>query len=329
MLATFLKKNWFLFGIFAALGIGSLLPNFGTAINKGSIVSTSLVVLLFFISGLRLPSESILSGLKDFKLHIYIQTFIFIFMPLFFFITAIPFRNTLDGSLVIGMYALACLPTTISSCIIFTQIAEGNVAATMFNAALANTVGPLISPLLLSLLLRSTGKPLPLSILLNTLQNLALKMLLPIVAGQIIRYFAKQRIDRAKRPLGVLCNIFILFILFFAFAKTAREPEFFANLKLMPIPFLYLAVAHLVLLFASYQGTRLLKVPKDGAISVLFTAPQKTLAMGVPLLTTFFSDSPEILGIALLPLLFYHPWQLLIAGLLPRFIEKIPEKRAN
>ena len=53
-----------------------------------------------------------------------------------------------------------------------------------------------------------------------------------------------------------------------------------------------------------------------GIVTVLYAAPQKTLAMGAPLLTTYFAGDPETLGLALIPLLFYHPWQLLVAGML-------------
>ena len=42
--------------------------------------------------------------------------------------------------------------------------------------------------------------------------------------------------------------------------------------------------------------------------------PQKTLAVGIPLLSTYFAHDPELLAVAILPLLFYHPWQLMIAG---------------
>jgi len=91
----------------------------------------------------------------------------------------------------------------------------------------------------------------------------------------------------------------------------------------MIVPFVYLAAAYLVLLAASFLGARALNFSGDSIISVLFTAPQKTLAMGVPLLSTFFAANPEILGIALLPLIFYHPWQLFIAGFLPRLTEKL------
>jgi predicted Na+-dependent transporter len=56
----------------------------------------------------------------------------------------------------------------------------------------------------------------------------------------------------------------------------------------------------------------------DGAdtIAAVFVAPQKTIAMGIPLLTTYFAGDPQTLALAIVPLLFYHPWQLLVAGLL-------------
>jgi predicted Na+-dependent transporter len=79
-------------------------------------------------------------------------------------------------------------------------------------------------------------------------------------------------------------------------------------------PFAYLAAAHLALLALAYGGARALRLSPQNTISVLYVAPQKTLAAGAPLLSTYFAASPEILGVALLPLLFYHAWQLLVAG---------------
>jgi len=59
-----------------------------------------------------------------------------------------------------------------------------------------------------------------------------------------------------------------------------------------------------------------LRFPRENLISAMFAAPQKTLSLGVPLISAYFARSPQTLGLALLPLLLYHPWQLLIAGLL-------------
>jgi predicted Na+-dependent transporter len=78
----------------------------------------------------------------------------------------------------------------------------------------------------------------------------------------------------------------------------------------------YLAVSHLILVALSYFGAVLLRISHEDRVSVLYAAPQKTLAMGVPLLSLYFSGNLELLGVAILPLLFYHPFQLLTAGVI-------------
>lgn len=322
----FFSKNWFLIGVVLALIAGFLIPDLGVALNRGSVASNILIVLLFLISGLKLPSESIRSGLKRVKLHALIQGFIFLVIPAYFFLTARLFSNALDGTLLVGFYALACLPTTISSCIIFTQSGEGNVVATMFNAAFANVAGVFISPLLLSLLMQSSGAGLPAAELLGILRSLTLKMLLPILIGQLGRRFVHDWVGRHKKRLSAASNIFILFILFFAFAKTASNPEFVGQLDELALPFAYLAISHIVLLGLAWTGARIFGFDRADRVSVLFTAPQKTLAMGVPLLTTFFGSQASVLGGALLPLVFYHPWQLLVAGVVLRLLARQPRE---
>jgi sodium/bile acid cotransporter 7 len=311
---AFLQKNWFFFGILAALVLGFFLSDLEGVLNPRSITRNTLIVLLFLISGFTLPSEAIVGGLKELRLHLFVQLFIFLFAPAFFVLTSLPFRGLWDPELLIGIYALSCLPTTISSCIVFTQVSGGNVMGTMFNAALANLVGVVLSPLLLSLLMRETGRPLPVSELLSILGDLGLLMLLPIAAGQILRRILCRVANAHKRRLSVASSLFILLIVFFSFARTAQNPEFMGNLRSMLAPFGYLAVAHLALLGLAYAGARALRFSPQSTVSVLYAAPQKTLAVGAPLLSAYFTGSPELLGVALLPLLFYHVWQLVVAG---------------
>lgn len=323
-MTSFLKKNWFIFGIVTALVLGFLVPEVGIFLNTNSVFSTVLIVLLFLIAGFKLPSETIKIGMKDLRVHILIQLFVFVVSPGILFLTSLPFRGVMDGRLAIGIYALACLPTTISSCIVFTQISGGNVVATIFNAALANVIGVILSPVILSLMLQSTGGPLPFSELLDILRGLALKMLLPIAVGQVARKYARGFAKRLSKPLGTLSSTFILMIVFFAFSKTAGNPDFRENVSALLLPFAIIGVAHLVLLSASYLSARALRLSTENTISVLFAAPQKTLAMGAPLIGTFFLNDPETLGIALLPLIFYHAFQLFIAGFLPKLTSKLP-----
>ena len=322
---SFLSKNWFIIGILTSLLLGFLIPKVGIVLNTDSIFSTVLIVLLFLISGFKLPTEAIKAGMKDIRVHVLIQLFIFVVFPGLIYLTAFPFRDVMDGKLIVGLYALACLPTTVSSCIVFTQVAGGNVVATMFNASLANVAGVLISPLILSLLIQSTGAPLPLSELLGILQELALKMLLPIIAGQVMRRYAGKLVKKTGKVLGTVSSVFMLLIVFFSFSKTSGNEVFREHAGSLVLPFIYLAGVHLTLLTAGYLIAKALRFGKENTISVLYAAPQKTLAMGVPLIGTFFADNPEIMGIALLPLIFYHAFQLFVAGFIPRLTAKLPQ----
>jgi len=312
---AWLRKNWFILGIVVSLVTGYLLANQAEALNPAGWTNRIIVFLLFLITGLTLPSNRIRQDLSSPKLHVLIQIFIFIIAPALFLTAAPLFRNAMDGQLLIGIFALSVLPTTVSSCIVFTQSARGNTVAAVFNASLANTVGIFLSPLLLSLLLSSTGRGLPMEQLLSTLRGLAVNMLVPIVIGQLVRIKVREFADRHRKKFGVVSNCLILIVVVLAFSRAAANPLFSRYATELPWVLVYLAGVHLTLVGLVLLATKLLRFPLPDRISAMFVAPQKTLALGAPLLTIYFSGQ-EILGVALLPLIFYHPFQLLIAGFL-------------
>jgi sodium/bile acid cotransporter 7 len=320
---VWLRKNWFLVGIVVALVTGYLLSGSADRLNPAGWTNRIIVIVLFLITGLTLPSDRIRQDLASPKLHLFVQAVMFVVAPALF-LTAIPlFRDTMDGRLLVGILGLAVLPTTVSSCIVFTQSAGGNTVAAVFNSALANTAGIFLSPLLLSLLLSRSGAALPTGQLLVTLRSLALYMLVPIAAGQIGRIWLRERIERHKTKLGIASSTLILMVVVLAFSRTASNPEFRRVFRELPWLFVYLACAHFVLVGFVLGATRLLGFTVRDRITAMFVAPQKTLALGAPLLTIYFSG-PEVAGIALLPLIFYHPFQLIAAS----FLKELPLVRS-
>lgn len=318
---AWVRKNWFLLGLVVAMVTGFLLAERGQLLNPHGSTNRVIVLILFLITGLKLPSDRIKQDLATPRLHIFLQLFIFVLVPLYF-LTAIPlFRNAMDGQLLVGIFALAVLPTAVSSCIVFTQSSGGNVVAAVFNSSLANTAGIFVSPLLLSLLLSSSGRALPISQLLDTLQSLALNMLVPIVVGQLARIWLREWATTNSKRLGVVSNALILLVVVFAFARTGANPDVAEYASDLIGPFFYLTGSHLILLALAYAGARLLRFEREDIITTLFVAPEKTLALGAPLLTIFFAGQ-EILGVALLPLVIYHPWQLFVAGILVGRIQR-------
>jgi sodium/bile acid cotransporter 7 len=315
MLLGLLKKYWFLLGILVAGTLGTLLPQAASLLNPRSLATNGIVVVLFVITGLSLPTDTIWKGIRDARLHLYLQLFIFVVTPAYFLGTLALLRGVLPETFNLGILALACLPTTVSSCIVFTQSAGGNAVGAMFSATLANSLGVLISPLLLSFVLKGAHRALPPSEVARILLNLGLTILIPFAVGQLIRLlFARGFASRRRAELGVVSNCLILVIIFFAFGKSARGGLFRDSALDLLLPLSYLALSHLLLMLASYAGARLLRLSAENRIAALFVAPQKTVAMGLPLLSAYFASSPDILAAAILPLLFYHAFQLLVAG---------------
>lgn len=326
---NFLKKQWFIVVMCVMILGGALLPSWGSKLNPDKITTTTLVIALFFLSGLSLPTETLKEGMKDIRLHVFIQVFIYIVCPLYFMLTAFPFNDVMDGRLIVGIYALACLPTTVSSCIVFTQLAGGNTIGTVFNASLSNLAGIFISPLLLTLFLKGSGNPLPMEETMRIFQDLVIKMLIPFAIGQGLHIGFKKFAVTYKNVFGIISSCFVLTIIFFGVSRSVENASFQTYWQQLLLPFVYLAVSHIILLFLAFNGARLIGLKRENIISTIYAAPQKTLAMGIPLLSTYFANQPEILGIAILPILFYHPWQLFIAGLLKnsKYINKrLPQK---
>jgi sodium/bile acid cotransporter 7 len=312
---SWIRKNWFLLGILCALVAGYFLAGRAESLNPGGWTNRIVILVLFLITGLTLPSDRIRQDLATPRLHVLIQLFIFVIGPALFLTAGLFFQDTMDGKLLTGIYALAVLPTTVSSCIVFTQAAGGNTVAAVFNASFANTVGIFISPLLLSLLLSNSGRGLPAGQLLGTLRDLALNMLLPIAVGQLVRIPVRAWIDRNRKKFGIASNALILVVVVLAFSRTASNPDFARYAGELPWALAYLAAVHILLVIMVRGASSLLRLSREDRITAMFVAPQKTLALGAPLLTLYFSGQ-DTLGVALLPLIFYHPFQLLVAGVL-------------
>jgi sodium/bile acid cotransporter 7 len=324
---AFFKRNWFVFGIVGAVASGLLVPSIGLALDKGGGLSAGSVVAIFVVLGLALPSEEIRLGVRNFRVHLLLHVFIFVVAPAYFVLTSGWLRPAMDGRLLPGIYALAVLPTTVSSCIVLTQMARGNVTTAIFNAVLTNMAGVFISPLLLTLLLRGAGRPLPADQVIAIFLSLAAKVLLPFAVGQVLRLRLHAFATRHRTALSSTSGALILVVVFAAFCKAAGNESLRANVAHLPVPLAYLAGSNILLMALAYLMARLLRLAPADVVAVAFTAPQKTIAVGVPLITTYFASQPDLLGIALLPILFYHPWQLVTAGLAKGFLT-LPEPLA-
>lgn len=136
-------------------------------------------------------------------------TSILLVTPLLGFVfVELPFNPSEFG---IGLAVFAAMPSTISSGVVLTQAAKGNVALALLFSVVSNMASVVSSSLWVSAFLSSggTGSTLdPLDLLLR----LTLTILVPIIAGKIIRSLS-SRLRRLLKDCKNLLKVTTSFLL--------------------------------------------------------------------------------------------------------------------
>jgi solute carrier family 10 (sodium/bile acid cotransporter), member 7 len=305
-------RNWFLLGLAAAGALAWLFPEWGARGGplRPEWTGKGGVALIFLMQGLAMTPAALRSGATRWKLHTATQIFVFVGFPVAVIALDALFGNMIQPELRMGFLFLAVLPTTVSTCVVFTTVAGGNTAAALFNSALSNVAGVVITPIWAAALLSARGEAMPLGPLIG---EIALLLIAPIAVGQALRPFVRRYWEPDRKLLSVLSNAIILFIVFAAFASSALSGAFEA---VSPLALLFLAggagALFIAATAAAVGGARLLGFGPGDAKVLLFCGPQKTLAAGAPMAQVLFAGHAS-LGLILLPVIAYHAIQL-VAG---------------
>ena len=108
----------------------------------------------------------------------------------------------------------------------------------------------------------------------------------------------------------------ILFIVYAAFCESVKSRVWERYGLILTIEVLAVVVSlFTVISLVAYCASRWAKLDLPDLIAVYFCSMKKTLAMGVPLAMLIFGASSDI-SLILLPIMFYHPLQLLVNGVL-------------
>jgi sodium/bile acid cotransporter 7 len=321
MSSNWFIRNWFLIGLFLSVLLAWIVPQGGAT---GGWLPTEWmtrigVVGIFFFQGVTLVSEQALKGLVRWRLHLLIQVYIFLVTPLLAIAFSAIASRTLTSDIAIGFVFLGALPTTISSALVFTTLARGNVTLALFNTTLSNVVGVILTPLWISIFVRAQGEVLALG---SVFLEIALLIVLPMVVGQVMRPRLHRWADANKELFSVLSRYIVLFIVYTSFCNSVVS-GFWSELGLaVSLGSLILVTVYFgavtLLVFIGIRGARL--APAD-ASAVMFCASQKTLSAGVPIAKIVFASNPAV-GLILLPVMLYHPVQLLVGGFMVEWYKK-------
>jgi sodium/bile acid cotransporter 7 len=295
--------------------LATLFPVSGDAAGQLGVVATAAIVVLFFLHGIRLPREHMVTALGHWRLHLVILATTFVVFPLLGLALASAFPNLLPRPLWVGMLFLCALPSTVQSSIAFTSMARGNVAGTVASAAASNLIGIALTPVLIGLLAHAQSENG--SVSFAGVWKIVLQLLLPFALGHLLRPWLGHWAARQRSLLSYIDRATIVLAVYSAFSAAVIAGIW----QQVPIPRLLILAALCAgmltaILLITRGAARLLGFSPEDEISLVFCGSQKSLVSGVPMARVLFAG--PAMGAAILPVMIFHQMQLMTCAWLAR-----------
>jgi solute carrier family 10 (sodium/bile acid cotransporter), member 7 len=307
-----IKAHWFAMGLGLVflMTIGDIT---GTVARAGAILRSHhgpdvVIVFIFFCSGLMLDAGQARSGTTDFKGLVLALALIFIVSPA---VAAGFGLLPLSREIIIGIFLVAAMPTTLSSGVVMTGASGGNMAHALLITISANCLSVLTIPVVLSGLLSIVGHSTVVTFAkLPVMIKIAYCVLIPLTAGSMARYFFRSAVIRMGRRLSILNQLFILCIVWMSLSQSRGVILANGNMtgSILGVVFSF----HLILMMLALLTVSRFGIEPGRKESVVFMGVQKTLPLSVILQVSLFPD----LGMVLVVCVVHHVVHLMMDGLL-------------
>lgn len=317
-----IKIDKFVLFIIVVIGVAYLFPHWGSKESQIPLktISTLGISLIFFFYGLKLSPDKLKAGLKNWKLHVVVQTTTFLIFPLIV-LAFHPFIKTQEQEILwLAFFFLAALPSTVSSSVVMVSIAKGNIPAAIFNASISGIIGILLTPIWMGLFINGTQSDYDFS---EIYIKLISQIILPAVLGVILqRYWGKFALKHSGK-ITLFDKSIILLIIFRSFSESFDE-HIFSSVSLSDLLFLFIAVLFLFFNVFSLTGyiAKKLSFNREDQITAQFCGTKKSLVHGTVFSAILFGNMTTI-GIILLPLMLFHAIQILIISIIASKIGRL------
>ena len=316
-----IKVDKFVLGIILAIVLAYFFP--GLASKRSPVpldtISGIGISLIFFFYGLKLNPEKIKQGLKNWRLHILVQAFVFLFFPLIVLAFYPLFGSGPYFNIWLAFLFMASLPSTVSSAVVMVSIAKGNIPAAIFNASISGLIGIVVTPLWMGLFLEGQSGDFS---LMEVYTSLIVQILLPVVLGLLLHRFLGGFATRYSSYLSLFDKLVILLIIYKSFVHSF-EDGVFESVALEQLTLIYAGV--LFLFFVVYyiigRVSRTLRFSTEDTITAQFCGTKKSLVHGTVFSSILFPASFSV-GIILLPLMLFHVTQIFIISIVASKMSK-------
>ena len=248
--------------------------------------------------------------MRQWKLHLLVLATTFLIFPVLGLAarTLVPSVLTID--LYNGLLFLCLVPSTVQSSIAFTSIARGHVSAAIVSASLSNILGVVLTPLLVVLLMQTSGAP---RVDGTAIRDIVLQLLLPFAMGQLLRPLIADWLAQHTLLTKAVDRGSILLVVYTAFSigMTAHIWSSVDPWQLVAVAVVSTVLLALVLAITVATG-RLARLDRGDAIVLLFCGSKKSLASGLPMALVLFPATG--VGLIMLPLMIFHQIQLMVCS---------------
>lgn len=311
------KPDGFLVAMLSAVALAALYPDPGVSggVLHMDVLTSAGIALVFFLHGADLSLESLKVGVKNWRLHIFVQAATYVLFPLIGLAAVAALRGLVPFDLLLGFFYLCALSSTISSSVALTGMAKGNVPGAIFNATLSGLLGMFITPLLVGLLVSTHGQALPVG---RAILDILFKLLLPFAVGHLLRPLLKPFLTRYKKLLNRVDRGVIVMIVYGAFCESTKAGLWSSyGFGVTGLVILMTALLLVVVLVLTTKLSRSLGFATEDEIAAVFCGSKKSLANGIPIAKVLFAGFPA-LGMIVLPIMVYHQLQLIACTFLAR-----------
>uniref|UniRef100_A0A8B9KRM6 Sodium/bile acid cotransporter n=1 Tax=Astyanax mexicanus TaxID=7994 RepID=A0A8B9KRM6_ASTMX len=313
------RKEWFIIGIVLVISAAKLAPSVGVKggpLRPEITITYVAVSTIFFNSGLSLRTEELASALMHVKLHLFVQTFTLVFFPVaIWLLLKVLALTAINEWLLKGLQTVGCMPPPVSSAVILTKAVGGNEVRER------------------NLYLGSSSS-VPFS---SIFSQLFMTVVVPLIVGQVCRRFLRDWLERRKPPFGSISSLVLLMIIYTTFCDTFSNPDIeLDHLSLLLIVFIIFSIQITFMLLTFLLSTRASSgFSAADSVAIIFCATHKSLTLGIPMLKIVF-EGYEHLSLISVPLLIYHPAQILLGSILVPTIktwmntaQKVPNIQPN
>ncbi len=302
----------FLAAILLTVAFAAMMPARGEAAEAIGWLADAAIVLLFFMHGAKLSPQEALVGARHWRLHLMVLLSTFALFPLLGMFARFLAPGFLSEPLWAGLILLTALPSTVQASVVFTSVARGNVPAAMCSATASSVLGVFLTPLIAGFLLTRHG----LDASTHAILGIVAQLLLPFVAGQLLRPWIGAYLTRHPLALKSVDYGSILILVYSAFSHGVvdgiwHQIDGGGLLKVALVDIALLSSVMTILTFAS----RRLGFSRADEITIVFCGSKKSLVSGIPIASLLFAGH---VGLVVIPLMVFHQIQLMVCASLAR-----------